>query len=467
MSALEAVLERMPAALRVADAVLFEGYLLYPYTATTAKNQVRWTFGAISPIGAEADGAGEGPVMRTECLLRGGPDARIDVLVRYLALETRSDPRRHDRAWDEGVEESVTAEGLRLGDLIAADHRIPVARPSGASRSADDPDGVSRRREALDGLVTVSARPAVDADDLLVLRVEIENLATYAGGGREAALRRSLVSAHTLLAVTGGGFVSLMDPPEGAAAAARDCDNQRTWPVLAGADGADDVVLSSPIVLYDHPEIAPESPGDLFDSTEIDEILTLRILTMTDEEKAAARATDARAAALIDRAESLGPQDMERLHGAVRSLRSPHAGTSEEAPAWPGAPGVAGPELDLDVPTFTTPGDEGIPLPTTPWWDPGQDASVSPDTDAVRIAGVDVARGSQVVLAPSRRADAQDLFLAGRRATVAAVLHDVDGAVHVAVTLDDDPAADLADETGRYRYFSPDEIRPVDVEADA
>ena len=78
-------------------------------------------------------------------------------------------------------------------------------------------------------------------------------------------------------------------------------------------------MLSSPIILYDYPAIAPESPGDLFDGTEIDEILTLRVLTMTDQEKEEARSTDARAGRLLDRAELLAPEQFAKLHGVFRA----------------------------------------------------------------------------------------------------------------------------------------------------
>src|SRR6202034_425438 len=104
------------------------------------------------------------------------------------------------------------------------------------------------------------------------------------------------------------------------------CRSEGTFPVLIGSD---DIVLSSPIILYDHPEVARESAGDLYDATEIDEILALRVLTLTDEEKAEARGTDARAAAIIDRCDNMPPEMWERLHGAVRSLRSAETGDSE------------------------------------------------------------------------------------------------------------------------------------------
>ncbi|MGN6172722.1 MAG: hypothetical protein ACTHPS_07190, partial [Streptosporangiaceae bacterium] len=247
-------------------------------------------------------------------------------------------------------------------------------------------------------------------------------------------------------------------------------------------------VLSSPVILYDHPRIAAESAGELFDSTEIDEILTLRTLALTDEEKREARATDPRAAALLDRLDDLPPEMLERMHGAIRYLGPP---TEAEA-ARPGAGkevtdqggtgreatgvGDTGQEVTGYGGTGRGVSGEGgtdppgaRPASTTldrsaPWWDPGADTSVSPETDHIVIQGVRVARGSRVRMRPgARRADAQDLFLTGRSALVEAVLHDVDGNVHLAVTPEDDPAADLQRSHGRFLYFAPDEVEPIGV----
>ena len=207
------------------------------------------------------------------------------------------------------------------------------------------------------------------------------------------------------------------------------------------AAGCAELILSAPIILYDHPEIAAESAGQLYDSTEIDEILTLRTLALTDAEKQEARATDPRAAELLDRLDDLPPEMLERMHGAIRYLR-PAGGTTAPEPAGPAPdPAIGG---------------------QAPWWDPGMDQSVSPETDHVVIAGVKVARGSRVRMCPGRRrADAQDLFLAGRTAQVEAVLFDVDGQVHLALLPDDDPAADLQRSHGRFLYFGPDEVEPL------
>jgi hydrogenase maturation protease len=145
---------------------------------------------------------------------------------------------------------------------------------------------------------------------------------------REDALMHSLISTHTILGVENGKFVSLFDPPESMAPFAARCQNKNAWPVLVGDDGSRDMMLSSPIILYDYPQIAPESPGDLFDGTEIDEILALRIMTMTDDEKREVRQSDPRGRELLERTEALPPEHLMKLHGVLRGLRS-----SQEKPS--------------------------------------------------------------------------------------------------------------------------------------
>ncbi|HUC30940.1 MAG TPA: hypothetical protein VMR80_15190, partial [Candidatus Acidoferrum sp.] len=85
--------------------------------------------------------------------------------------------------------------------------------------------------------------------------------------------------------------------------------------------GYRDTMLASPIILYDYPQIAPESAGDLFDGTEIDEILSLRIMTLTDEEKREIRASDDRARQILERTENMPAEQFMKLHGTVRGMR--------------------------------------------------------------------------------------------------------------------------------------------------
>ncbi|MFI6448202.1 hypothetical protein [Kitasatospora sp. NPDC050543] len=467
---------RFAAARQVADAVLFEGYVLYPYRASAAKNRMRWQFGVLVPPGWGAD-SGEHVLQRTECLMEPRVDATLHVELRFLHAQRRTVqrllpdggyetvpaldlPDRVLTPWDEGVEERIQL-AVSVAEL-AGDGRTLAFTRSAHEESEAVRDGAGnpvgrllRRREEVNGVVRLSAAELPGPYAVQRLTAVVENTGDWApqgegaGADREAALPHSLVSAHLMLGLSSGSFLSMADPPEWARVAAASCENLHTWPVLAGECGRADVVLSSPIILEDHPAIAPESPGALYDALEIDEILALRTAALTDQEKREARGTDDRAAAVIDLADSMPPEVLERLHGAVRTLREVTQ------------PGASCPTV---VPSAAASVDEvDLVMPETPWWDPASDGSFDPARDTVLVEGRTVGAGSRVRLLPGhRRTDAQDLFLHGLDAQVEAVLHDVDGGVHLAVTVDGDPGADIRREQGRFLYFQPDEVSPLE-----
>jgi hypothetical protein len=465
---------------KVADAVLYEGYLLYPYRRSAQKNRTRFQFGVLMPPPYRAVDEHEPSASQTECLVECAPDTEIDIGLRFLHLQRRTaqrvDPGTGEASdtgtlsvggteygsFDEAVEREQRLHG-RVAELldVGTELRFDV----GESQQAEELTGqdgapagrLIRRCEALAGAIVARAERTAGPYGAIKLHVRVENRTTPQVPlcSRDDGLRYSLIAAHLLVGVSGGTFLSMTDPPEWAAGEVAGCENVGTWPVLAGPADCRDLMLSSPVILYDHPEVAPESAGDLFDATEIDEILTLRTLALTEEERREARATDQRAAELIDRLDGLPPEMLERMHGAIRYL-SPGPGQVPAA-ARSASPGPAAPPLFTEPPEFPAAG-----TPSQPWWDPGADTSVSPETDHVVVAGVRVARGSRVVMRPgARRTDAQDIFLAGREALVEAVLHDVDGQVHVAVSPVSDPLADLQRNHGRFLYFAPDEIEPV------
>jgi hypothetical protein len=468
--------EHIGHARKVADAILYEGYLLYPYRRSAQKNQVRFQFGVLMPPAYAGVDACEPSASQTECLLECPDDARIWILVRFLQLTRRTvqavDPRTGgltgtdgllvDGAsyseWDEAAEREHRVT-VPVAGLLDGDAELPCHVGAG-ERAEDITDSAGTRAgrliytwAGLDAVIKIHAERIPGPYRVLRLRIRVENVTPMREPPRvrDDGLRHALIAAHALIGAEDGSFLSMTDPPEWAASLVAGCTNTGTWPVLAGPQECRSLMLASPVILYDHPEIAPESAGDLFDATEIDEILTLRTLAMTDDEKAEARSTDPRAADLLDRLDGLPPQMLEKMHGAIRYL-APSAGPVSRSPVSAvqaqGSPVRPGPQVQ----------------PSVPWWDPGSDTSVSPQTDHVVIGGVRVARGSRVRMQPgSRRADAQDLFLAGREAIVEAVLFDVDGQVHVAVTPDTDPLlADLQRSHGRFLYFAPDEIEPVE-----
>ncbi|MEU2912879.1 hypothetical protein ACFYM3_28475 [Streptomyces massasporeus] len=600
----------------VADAVLYEGYLLYPYRRSSAKNRVRWQFGVLFPRDwVEADGpvtpgvsgSADSWYQQTECLLRVRrlDSARVRVRVRYLQMQRkqveeagrpveslRGDDGTVHLTFDEAVPRECEIEAP-LDELLRGGRTVAVSAAAGEDVEPlpDDAGRVVRSREEIRAETTVTAERL--SDGLCRIRVTTTNTAPAPAPRtpRDEALRRALIATHTLIGGDGVEFVSLIDPPADLGALVRACRNEFTFPVLGGEAGdTGPVLLSAPIILPDHPRVAPESPGDLHDAAEIDEILTLRTMLLTDEEKREARATDPRAAAILDRVDTMPQEVFERLHGAVRSLtpaapttradrlpggvgspdpvasaaapadrlpgavgspgpvapasaavdrspgavgspgpvapasaavdrspggvdspapvapaaapadrlpgavgspdpvghavasvdRSPGAAgspnpvTSAAAPADPlrGAAGSPAPAAHAAAPADRLPGTLGFPDPATfatasadrpAWWQEGADDGLSPTTDTVLVDGVPLGGGSRVRLRPrGRGADAQDMFLAGRTAEVAAVFHDVDGSVHLAVTLDDDPAAELNNWYGRFHYFRPDELEPLE-----
>ena len=312
----------------IADAVLYEGYLLWPYRRSATKNQRRWTFGGVYPRAHSERHPDDRATMRTECLLEGGADARVTVAVRFLHVVARQVMRdgepvdelvaggeRH-LSWDEAVERELT---------VQAPGRTPVAIAAG-SREEPLPGGaIVRSWEALAGTVEVHSEPV--ADGVRRIAVEIANTTPWdteptssagtGGAEREDALRRTFCSTHTVLRTSAGAFVSQTDPPEHLRAAAAECRNEGTWPVLVDEHHT---VLSSPIILEDHPRIAPESPGDLFDGGEIDQMLVLNILSLTDAEKAEMRDSDPRAREILERTEALSQEELMALHGAIREF---------------------------------------------------------------------------------------------------------------------------------------------------
>lgn len=450
-------------AMAIADTVLFEGYTLYPYRANDTKNRVRWQFGVLAPPGFVALDPSERDHLQTECLLEGH-DVELTVHVRFLHVQQRT----VEAAGGDG--RFVPVDSLDVGDAtylpwdeaVVADVPVRVQLPgrgahthteritlaaAGEVESLGRTGRLCRSRRALSAELRVEAEPFPGPYGVRRVRIRLANQTPWARPSepnrdpnrgtnqtdRPDALRSALVAAHLLIEAGHGAFVSLVDPPEWARPYTEQCAQIGVHPVLAGPPGDRSLVLASPIILYDHPQVAPESAMQFCDATEMDEMLTLRTLTLTDEEKRQVRGSDPRGAQLIDQLDSMPPELMDRLHGAIRSMtavaRQPDQPASE-----------------------------------LPWWDAVVDAAFHPDSDVLMVSGRPVGRGASVRLRPAARgSDAQDMFLAGRIATVEAVIADVDGAYHLAVSLDD-LVEDGYHPHGRYLYFAPDEVEPIAAE---
>lgn len=340
---------------KIAKAVLYEGYMLYPYRPSSVKNQQRWNFGVLCPeTYSDAQEGTEASTMQTECLVEGSSATSIEIRLRFLQLSARSVGQftepvsdlapaelqalrwvekfevngRVYRAWQEAAEREFIVPEPSIDALVAS----PIAHSFSFPEEAQieplrDSDGLVggilvRAGRALCGDVEVAA--ARMDDEVFRLTVRIRNTTPFAvtpSTARETVLLHSLVSTHIILGATDGAFVSLLEPPGELGEQAASCKNLGTWPVLVGEAGQRDTMLSSPIILYDYPQIAPESAGDLFDGTEIDEILSLRIMTLTDEEKVEMRQSDDRARQILERTETMPVEQLMKLHGVLRGLR--------------------------------------------------------------------------------------------------------------------------------------------------
>jgi hypothetical protein len=345
----------------IVKAVLYEGYMLYPYRPSSVKNQQRFNFGVVYPRAySDAQNGGDAWTMQTQCLVESGDKARCLVRVRFLRMVARTigrlrQPSREfasirpedietvDRlevgdqslhGWQEAIEEVIEVAEFDLSSLVAGATQWPFQLSAEQEKEpVRDESGlivgiIQRDKNVVAGNVDLAAERLARALFKLTIRVSnTSRVDEKTPPNREKALSMALVSAHTILEARNGEFVSLIDPPEACRDFAASCQNVGTWPVLVGRTGERDTMLSSPIILYDYPEIAPESPGDLFDGAEIDEILSLRILTMTAEEKREMRQSDDRARKILERTESMPDEQFMKLHGALRGLHKVNGDT--------------------------------------------------------------------------------------------------------------------------------------------
>jgi hypothetical protein len=398
---------------KIVNAVLYEGYILYPYRASSKKNQrERFTFGRIYPQEySDAQNGREPCLMQTECLVRNeSHDAALEITVRFLQPLAR---KTGEEVWLEAIEREVKLAPVPLNVPIKQVHEFKFP----AARSVDKE--ITRNNEMIRGRIELEMRPLEQALVKINARVLNESPLPTQMDNQDAVLMRTFASTHTILHAPGGKFVSLLDPDPDCVELARACRNIGTWPVLVGdkEKHEHDTMLSSPIILYDYPQIAPESAGELFDSTEIDELLTLRVQTLTDTEKIEMQRVDEQARKILERAENLRPEQFLKMHGTLREVCK----TNDE------------------------------------FFNPAQ------RRNSATVNGVTLKAGDRVRIRPKRRADVMDIALEGKIAIIEAVEEDVDRNVHFAVVLEDDPGRDigLMRHVGHRFFYAADEVEPL------
>lgn len=315
---------------KIAAAVLYEGYILYPYRPTAIKNRQRWNFGTLYPrVYAEAQRPQEPFRLAAECIIEtGAEEPTLDLKIQFLQLirqrkessaqldnmHSLSDPSLE---WEEAIERH-SEQTLRIDELV---YRPLVCTLAMEASVQPDSWGIQSPPDLqAELIVEIKVLPSGARKVHLELRND-NPLPSGTGAKRAEALPLSFVSAHVLLGIEDGKFVSLLDPPANYREAIASCQNLGVFPMLVGEEPDRSMMLCSPIILYDYPRIAPESEGDFFDGTEMDEMLTLRVLTMTDAEKKEMRESDPRARRILERTEAMTPESMMKAHGVIRGMR--------------------------------------------------------------------------------------------------------------------------------------------------
>ena len=460
---------------KIADAVLYEGYNLYPYRPSSLKNRRRFTFGRVYPYEySRAQGGAEPWVMQTQVLVKGRAPA-VTVTIRFLhpvarqigkfpsplqswpvdaepdyevVPELRASGKIHS-TWQEADKQEFMLGPFSAAEIAAEEQLIPFSFD--ASRRLDplqeeggDIAGVLvRERCAITGRVAIRGERL--PGDLLRMTVRIMNEAPVPEerlDDREDIVMRTCASTHTILEATDGSFVSLMDPPDQFAEEAEACENAGTWPVLVGEEGDHSAMLSSPIILYDYPQIAPESPGNFYDGTEIDEMLALRIKTMTEDEQEEMHHADEHTRQLLHRTRELSDDRLADLHGALRDI-GPLEGESTEMNQKESSTDAAGhPQAAGEASAQS--GD-----------DP---AGMKPES--VTIDGKTYKPGVRVRIQPQNQSDVMDIALAGKIAIIQSVEQDFEDNIHLAVVIEDDPGRDLGmmRQPGHRFFYSLDDV---------
>ena len=340
---------------KIADAVLYEGYMLYPYRASSVKNRQRFNWGALAPESySRAQKGTEACLMQTECLAITEKNATLDIKIRFLHLTMREIGKLENpldelpenfigyqlvptlevsdklyQTWQEAVECEVDFPTTNLSENLKKefDFSFPATREIEPLRDENEKivGVIVRTQEEIKGKIEVEngKRKTENGKSIYKISVRVSNTTPFENAGaktREDALLHSTVSTHTILSIKNGEFVSMLEPPDELSEAVSKLENIKTYPVLAGEEGAKDCLFSSPIILYDYPQIAAESAGDLFDGGEIDEILTLRIMTLTDDEKREMRGIDDRVRQMLERTETMSEEHLLQMHGAMKGV---------------------------------------------------------------------------------------------------------------------------------------------------
>lgn len=446
---------RNPSIEQIVNAVLYEGYILYPYRASSPKNQrERFTFGRVYPAAySDAQKGTEPSQMQAQALVKTPENnsTSLNISVRFLqpvrreigalcssakewgagtearfnVVPTMEVDGQLFQSWHEAIEREVVIPPITISRDLMSRQNVHFDFPESRivepirAKSGDVPGVIVRHHKPIQGKVEVTVEPVTNCAKITIRIVNETPLKSTELADQNAVIDATFASAHIVLSIDEGEFISLLEPAEEFRHSAEECRNIGVWPVLVGDEKSSDrrTMLASPIILYDWPKIAPESPGQLFDGTEIDEILNLRILTMTDAEKREMRNIDAAACQLLERTENLNGEDFLKMHGTLRGVRP------------------------LEEQIF----------------------GCGHRLEGINLGDVYVRPGDRVRIRPKSRADIMDIALDGKLAIIEALEEDAEARVHLALVVQDDPGKDLGmlRQPGHRFFYTIDEVEPV------
>ena len=319
--------------------LLYEGYSLYPYHRSAIKNQKPVPFGVVFPQSYNSYNEHSHAMMQSQCIITGNEDSLINITVRFLHLKKTELFEKNENAfipvynlnikdkiyqagW-QTVERKISTGDLPISSLVENKKIISLEFNRIYDNEAIYDDEVIAGRQInriseITGTVTIEAS-TVDIPDTFRLTVTVANTTPVQNAGaitRDEALCQSFLSTHLILEADDAKFISQQDPGEKWKTAVNACENKNTWPILI--DEADTMLLSSPIILYDHPQINPQSQGDLFDSTEIEEALLLHVSVLSDDEKKRIGNSDEKLQHMLNKVSQVTPEELINFHGVMK-----------------------------------------------------------------------------------------------------------------------------------------------------
>ncbi|MEO7294341.1 MAG: hypothetical protein ABIW34_14630 [Ginsengibacter sp.] len=313
--------------------LLYEGYSLFPYHRSAIKNQKPVPFGVIYPKDYNTYNQHSHAAMQSECIVTGGDDLSINIIVRFLHLIKTEVLKQNNEKENEvddvvagwqTIEREINSGNLLITELIKNRKEFPIRfdKMNEDRYVYDDSDNVKAKRinsaSEIKGNVIIEASTVENMKNTFRIRVNITNTSSIVNAdviARDEALCQSFLSTHIILKSANGEFISGQNPAENFKQAIAQCKNTGTWPILV--DESNTTMLCSPIILYDHPQINPQSKGDLFDSTEIEEALMLHFAVMSDDEKNRIADSDEKLKAMLNKVGMVTPEEMIGLHGGM------------------------------------------------------------------------------------------------------------------------------------------------------